>query len=219
MYPKIRKANKTLPDLIPSYLSEKCSNFLLNILNTNPEKRFKIKDIKRDPWIRPRKDVRIKCKSRNERRKTDTENIRTLARAALDYQKGRHTRFESNKVNFLPMNFHAFSPDERKNQESSSDNTVITEEKLVIKSHQTRHGRRHPKRKFLNSIDVGTAKEGWRLQKNLKFLSPINSSKKRNRSIMDRDSSVSERGETEERTRTRCTSLDYKSGCKVRVKS
>jgi len=45
---------------MPEFLSEKCSEFLLRILNTNPERRIKIREIKRHAWMNPTKNLRIK---------------------------------------------------------------------------------------------------------------------------------------------------------------
>mmetsp|Transcript_12658 Transcript_12658/g.14252 ORF Transcript_12658/g.14252 Transcript_12658/m.14252 type:complete len:287 (+) Transcript_12658:587-1447(+) len=214
LYPKIKKANKILPDLIPGFLSEKVKDFLLQILNTNPEKRLKLRDIKRAPWIKRSKDIRIKCKSRNERRKTDTVQIRSLARATLEVEVGRQTKFESNKVSHLQTNLNGFFLDEHKNCDSTSDNTVITEDKVTrensrIKGVQSKH-----KRKFLQSIDLGTCNKTKNINQNLLYLSPLNTSKVQNvnRSIQIVDVSVSERNEKDQ---TRCTSLDNKSGDKL----
>lgn len=51
LYKKILKANETIKGLIPEYLSEECKNFLIDILNTNPKARLRIKEIKAHPWL------------------------------------------------------------------------------------------------------------------------------------------------------------------------
>lgn len=84
LYPKIRKANKLLPSIIPDTLSSECKDFLLKLLNTNPEKRLTLREIKRHPWIASGTKNLTKPRSRKQpRRKIECENIRELARADI----------------------------------------------------------------------------------------------------------------------------------------
>jgi len=54
LYPRIRTANEILPDLLPPFLSLDCQGFLLNILETNPSRRLRLKQIKKHPWLFPK---------------------------------------------------------------------------------------------------------------------------------------------------------------------
>ena len=92
--------------------------------------------------------------------------------------------------------------DEHKKSETSSDESALTLEKVAVELPVRRGSRRRNRRKFLQSIDIGTLDKGRKLNKNMLHLSPLNSTKKKNlnRSIQLGDSSVSDRDE-KERTR------------------
>lgn len=81
LYPKIRKANRLLPSIIPDTLSSECKDFLRRLLNTNPEKRLTLREIKRHPWITSGTKNCTKPRSRKQpRRKIQCENIKELVR-------------------------------------------------------------------------------------------------------------------------------------------
>lgn len=50
LYKKILKANETIEELIPDFLSLECKNFLIKLLNTSPRSRFRLKEIKNHAW-------------------------------------------------------------------------------------------------------------------------------------------------------------------------
>lgn len=52
LYKKILNSNNSIPSLIPEDLSKECKNFLLNILNTDPRRRFGLRQIRSHAWFR-----------------------------------------------------------------------------------------------------------------------------------------------------------------------
>lgn len=55
LYKKILSADYT----IPKFVSSECADFLTKILNTNPETRASIDEIRQHPWFKVNKEKRI----------------------------------------------------------------------------------------------------------------------------------------------------------------
>ena len=173
LYPKIKNANKILPKIIPDYLSEKCSEFLIGILNTNPENRMKVKEIKKHSWMKPKREVKIKWKSRNERRQIGSENIRSQARATIEFENGRKTKFKTEKANLIPLNFHDFFPNQRVT-EAFLNNSMQFEDKVSQKYWNKKFEKpMKERRKYLQSLDIRDFKDKKMLENKLQFLSPL----------------------------------------------
>ena len=55
LYKKILSADYQ----IPKFISSECADFLSKILNTNPDTRYSIEDIRAHPWFKINKEKRI----------------------------------------------------------------------------------------------------------------------------------------------------------------
>ena len=82
LYPKIRKSNRTLPDLIPDYLSEECRDFLLKVLNTDPRRRYSITELRKHAWMATPQEKEIRALSPDVDR--SEIRVRSLGRSSLE---------------------------------------------------------------------------------------------------------------------------------------
>lgn len=127
-------------DNIPPCLSESCRNFLLGVLEKNPERRLKLKDIKKHLWVVPENQRRKKCMSRNEKRQQVTQIVRSLARASLEPKakcRSKRASHKFNLVNLSPLNVHVMNPDLGK-LDSSPLETSDFEDRVSVKYSSTR---------------------------------------------------------------------------------
>ena len=52
LYNKILDANNSISSILPEFLSEECKNLLTKILNTDPRRRYGIRQIRNHPWMK-----------------------------------------------------------------------------------------------------------------------------------------------------------------------